>query len=117
MNSEATRKLPAVVAVPDWVSEVVAPAFVGGSHACTKVIVVSLSLSNREAGVVPHVGVVEVRVAELVERAVGGGAPRGGPVEPVVAEQVVHVEGGVLVDRKSTRLNSSHSCASRMPPS
>src|SRR3546814_10058010 len=35
----------------------------------------------------------------------------------VLAERVVAVLAGRLVDRKSTRLNSSHSCASRMPSS
>src|SRR3546814_9260065 len=51
-------------------------------------------------------------------RIIVGGDGRGvatpvgkGPVAAIVAAQ--HID--VVVDRKSTRLNSSHSCASRMP--
>ena len=36
---------------------------------------------------------------------------------PVVAEGDAVVAGGFVLDRKSTRLNSSHSRASRMPSS
>src|SRR3546814_6436341 len=38
-------------------------------------------------------------------------------VVPVLADDTPDVLAGRLLDRKSTRLNSSHSCAARMPSS
>src|SRR3546814_6493829 len=64
-----------------------------------------------------------VEAAVAVERALeqlahGRKASRGGEAEfgdPIAREGVAQREFGA--DRKSTRLNSSHSCASRMPSS
>src|SRR3546814_1931176 len=78
-------------------------------------------LTNLAAAIVKAPDIV-ARIGEIV--LMGGGFFEGGNTTPAAefniyadphAAQVVFASG--VKDRKSTRLNSSHSCASRMPSS